>query len=303
MTEILNLNNIQPYIRFVNNYEPACSYTEKERIIFDYELMYVMDGEADIYYSGKLYNLKKSDIFYFRPFDKNFMIVDYRKHFRTHCIHFDWSNIDKKYDFTAEEFYMHSVLSANHKEKLELLKTRPCCEPIDFNIPTHIEGLSYEKYSALFSKCYYHFISSSVTAHLKLKSVFTEIIAEIYSDTVGYQDECFMHPKIKYAIQYIKSNYASPLTAPALAYMYGLSPKYFGSLFKKSTGMSVADFILKLRIDAAKEMLRGTAMTINEISERVGFDNSFYFSKCFKSQENLPPSQYRNLITEIGDLK
>lgn len=299
MRNEFTLSDISPYIRYVNNYKPVCSYTENERVIFDYELMYVMDGEVDICYNGIMHHLKKSDIFYFRPFDKNYMIVDYRKNFRTHCIHFDWIKLDEKYDFTAEEFYMQSVLSPDHMEKLHILKNRPCNEPVDFHIPTHITGLSYEKYSTLFSKCYFQFINSSVYSHLKLNSLFTEIIAEIYADISNGDDGNFMHPKIKYAIQYIKNNFSSALTAPMLAEMFGLSPKYFGSLFKKSTGMSVAEFILELRIYAAKEMLRGTNMSIAEISEQIGFDNSFYFSKCFKDKENLSPTQYRDVITKI----
>lgn len=298
MQENLTLNNISPYIRYVNNYKPACSYTENERIIFDYELMFVMDGEVDICYNGIFYHLNKSDMFYFRPFEKNFMIVDCNHNFRTHCIHFDWQHLDKKYDFTAEEFYMHSVLSSNHKEKLDILKTRPCPEPADFCIPTLIKGLSYEKYSVLFSKCYFQFINPSAYSRLKLNALFMEIIAEIYADTLVGHDNNFMHPKIRYAIQYIKNNFSHNLTTPELAHMYGLSPKYFGSLFKKSTGKSVSDFILELRIYAAKEMLRGTNMTVGEISGQIGFENSFYFSRCFKSKEHLSPMQYRNIITK-----
>lgn len=296
------LSKIQPYIRFVNNYQPIISYTENPRIIFDYEFMYTMEGSVDISYCDKIYTLNKSDLLYFRPFDKNFMIVDHTKNFRTHCIHFDWIKPDDIYDFTAEEFYTHSVLSPDHHEKLALLHSRPVCEPCDFNIPTYTKGLPHNKFSELFSKCYYEFLQDTPASHLRLKSFFYEIVAELYTCVFRSDSEKIMHPKIKYAIQYIKSNYTLPLTAPSLAYKFDLSPKYFGTLFKSSTGMGVSEFIQKLRIDAAKEMLLGTSMTVSEISQKLGFNNPFYFSNCFKAAEDLSPTEYRALITQTADL-
>ena len=69
-----------------------------------------------------------------------------------------------------------------------------------------------------------------------------------------------------------------------------------GALFKKIAGKSVSEFILDLRIYEAKEMLIRTDMTIEEISESIGFNNSFYFSKCFKAQIKISPSEFRNMM-------
>lgn len=297
-----SLEQIQPYIRYVNNYEPSCSYVQRERVLYDYEFMYVMDGSVEMHYDGAAYELHKSDLFFFQPNVKNFSVIEYEKHFRTHCIHFDWMPPAPEDDFTAEEFYLHSILSPDYCLKAEKLKKRPIYRPIDFQIPTHIKELPYEKFATLFSQCYYSFIQNQPASKLRLKSLFLEIIAEL---TVLYHpnnntDTWLPHPKIIYAIEYIKANYNQPLTTPLLAARYGLSPKYFGALFKSVTGMSVNDFILDLRVNAAKEMLMGTSMTIDEIAREIGFNNAFYFSKCFKDKEKLPPSKYRNMITNTG---
>ena len=292
----IKLSEISPYIRYVNNYEPACSYVEKERIIFDYELMYVMEGSADIYYDGKKYQLNKSDLFYLKPGITNHMVVDYEKHFRIHCIHFDWVSPEPKYNFTAEEFYMHSILSPDHNAKEELLKTRPNREPIDFDIPAHLKGTPYDKLAPLFERSYYIFTCRTEVSELKLKSVFFEITAELLEILDKKNDIKRIHPKIIHAIEYIKSNYSRHITTPELAKKYGLSPKYFGTIFKEATGKSISEFLLQHRIYAAKEMLIGTDMTIEEIAEKTGFSNQFYFSKCFKDMEKLAPSTYRDVM-------
>lgn len=55
----MKLININPYIRYVNNYSPDYSYTEKERIIYDYEFMYIMSGSVVMNYNGNQYFLQR----------------------------------------------------------------------------------------------------------------------------------------------------------------------------------------------------------------------------------------------------
>ena len=293
------LNDIQPYIRYVNNYRPSCSYVEKERVIYDYELMYVMEGSVKMNYDGQEYDLKKSDIFFLRPGVKNYMSVELEKNFRTHCIHFDWVKPEEEFDFTAEEYYMHSVLSPDHYEKEERLKRRPVCEPVDFNIPTHIQGASYERFAALFSQCYYDFICKTAVSELKLRATFLSIIAGLTEYCNASAEAIIIHPKVAYAIEYIKENYTEQITTPQLADRYNLSPKYFGTIFKAATGKSISDFVLDLRIYAAKELLLATDMTIENIARQMGFQNGFYFSKCFKDKEKISPSGYRSVMTRV----
>lgn len=286
----------EPYIRYVNNYRPTYSYSEKERILYDHEFMYVMEGEVEMHYNGRIYPLKKGDLFYLKPLEKNYIVVEESKRFRTHCIHFDWLPPAAENDFSAEEFYMHSVLSPAYYERVEKLLKRPQYIPASLPLPHHITDASYETLSALFAKCYHAYLDKSIAAGMKLKAAFWEILAELAGCIGDGKNIQPIHPKILYAMEYLRANYTQNITVTFLAEKYGLSPKYFGTLFKTAAGKSVSEFVLGLRIYAAKEMLLGTDMTIEEIAERTGFQNSFYFSKCFKAQEKVPPSGYRSLM-------
>lgn len=294
--EKLLLKDCSPHIRYVNNYRPAYSYTETERKLFDHEFMYVMAGEVEMHYDNRVYILKKGDLFYLKPAVPNYIVVEESRHFRTHCIHFDWMTPAPEYDFTAEEFYMHSVLGPDYDTRLATLRERPQAAPSDFPLPCHVTSVPYESLASLFSKCFLAFTEKSPAAQIRLKAAFWEILALLAADVLTPQGTAFAHPQIMHAMEYLRSNYTRNISVPDLAGKYKLSPKYFGTLFKAAVGKSVSEFVLELRIYAAKEMLLGSDLTIEEIAERIGFQNPFYFSKCFKLQEKLSPSQYRSMM-------
>ena len=62
---------------------------------------------------------------------------------------------------------------------------------------------------------------------------------------------------------------------------------------KQLTGMTPNDYIRKIRLEKAAELLLTTNMTAAEVAYKVGFDDQYYFSKSFKRYFGQPPSQYR----------
>ena len=76
------------------------------------------------------------------------------------------------------------------------------------------------------------------------------------------------------------------------------SSKYhFCRQFKKHTGLTVMEYILKTRIILAKTELIKTNLSITEISERLGFSSVSYFCRAFKAESGLTPLQYRKSHT------
>ncbi|MEE4247408.1 MAG: helix-turn-helix transcriptional regulator, partial [Kangiellaceae bacterium] len=67
---------------------------------------------------------------------------------------------------------------------------------------------------------------------------------------------------------------------------------------KKQTGKSASQYIRKIRLDKAKELLEDSEMTISEISYEIGFSNSSYFIKCFREEFGFPPGESRKLTEE-----
>ena len=73
----------------------------------------------------------------------------------------------------------------------------------------------------------------------------------------------------------------------------GLTGAYISTIFKKETGMTLTNFLIQIRIEKAKEMIRTTNMTINEIAYAVGYVDARYFSKLFIKTVGIKPVEYR----------
>lgn len=100
---------------------------------------------------------------------------------------------------------------------------------------------------------------------------------------------------IKRAVQYSKQHYQdSNFSLYTLADALGLSPSHLGKLFKKELSANFSSYLLKLRMEKAKELLRTTDDSIQEICQKVGYNYPAYFRKVFGNYVGMSPTQYRN---------
>jgi two-component system response regulator YesN len=99
---------------------------------------------------------------------------------------------------------------------------------------------------------------------------------------------------MKNAMELVEMNYTDPaFTLKDAATHLKISPYYFGNLFKKTTGISFAQYVTNLRIEKAKELFQNPYAKVYEIAQSVGFEDYTYFSKTFKKVTGSSPSEYR----------
>jgi len=101
---------------------------------------------------------------------------------------------------------------------------------------------------------------------------------------------------VQRAIRFIHMHYAEPLTLTLMAEEAHLSESYFSTLFKKGCGYGFREYLCKVRVDRAKELLEKTNMGVTEIAQSTGFDSQSYFSKVFHGRTGMSPSDYRTKI-------
>ena len=87
--------------------------------------------------------------------------------------------------------------------------------------------------------------------------------------------------------------YTENIQLSGLAEKFFCSTAYLSKLFKRYVGMNYIDYVRKLRIEKAKELLKRTNMSIEDISERVGWESSRRFRDAFKELEGVSPKEYR----------
>lgn len=97
------------------------------------------------------------------------------------------------------------------------------------------------------------------------------------------------------AKSYIDKNYGDyDLTIQKISNYLHISPSYFSMIFKKEAGETFLNYLIGIRIKAAKELMQNPDLKIFEIAERVGYPDLNYFSYFFKKNTGLSPREYRN---------
>jgi len=92
--------------------------------------------------------------------------------------------------------------------------------------------------------------------------------------------------------EYICQNLDKRLSLNEVASVFGFSPNYLSQLFAQWGESGFVEFVTAARVNAAKDLMATTDLKIYEISERVGFESAFYFSKVFKKVEGITPKAY-----------
>lgn len=98
-------------------------------------------------------------------------------------------------------------------------------------------------------------------------------------------------------LYFINKNYASQISLSDVAEYVHLSKNYISTLFNNVMKESFVDYLTKLRIEKAKEILRMTDCKVSEVAELVGFSSEKYFSVSFKNNVGLSPKEYRQFKT------
>ncbi|AFA49054.1 PocR ligand-binding domain-containing protein [Acetobacterium woodii] len=114
-----------------------------------------------------------------------------------------------------------------------------------------------------------------------------------------YLDEIHHHSKSKNRVAvegikgYIRNNYHKNSSLEEIADSVYLSPFYVSRIFKESQNMTVMDYVTKVRLNEAKKMLSNPRYKIEEIAMSLGYSDGSYFSKVFRRNEGMTPTQFR----------
>ena len=139
------------------------------------------------------------------------------------------------------------------------------------------------------SKLYADSMSTALGAHLLRRyGVKNSVIKEYRGGLTPSQ--------LKIIVEYIQTHLDLDLTLTKLASQIAVSPHYFASLFKQSTGLSPYKYIIKSRLEQAKVLLRQQNLPIAFVAQEVGFKNQSHFTRVFRQHFQITPKAYQNLF-------
>lgn len=133
-----------------------------------------------------------------------------------------------------------------------------------------------------------------------LEETLNGIAASIDIDKTGAGKPCLQKQEsdtvlspVQRIQQYIYQNYTMDLTVNDLADEFHFTPSYLVKIFREQTGQTPLQYIIYLRINAAKELLvKNPQMNVSDVGLAVGYNDSAYFSRIFKKQTGIAPSAY-----------
>ena len=111
----------------------------------------------------------------------------------------------------------------------------------------------------------------------------------------------FLEKEIQFAIRHFQENYHTMLSIDAYAASRGMSTSWFIRGFRELTGVTPMRYILALRITNAQSLLENTDYPISEISRIVGYDDQLYFSRLFKKQNGVSPTEFRRQSRRVSE--
>jgi transcriptional regulator GlxA family with amidase domain len=95
--------------------------------------------------------------------------------------------------------------------------------------------------------------------------------------------------------EHLRENLAQSHRLEELAAAAGLSVPHFCALFRRQTGYAPIDFLIRQRIQRACKLLDTTDKSIAMIATEVGYDDAYYFTRCFRRIVGSPPRAYRKI--------
>lgn len=124
-----------------------------------------------------------------------------------------------------------------------------------------------------------------------------KVLHKILSDTLARRDEMrgskYAHA-IDWAERYVNLHYMSEdISLNSVADYVNMNPSYFSSVFRKEKGITFVEYLTRVRLERAKELLLCSSLKISEIAYKVGYNDPQYFSHLFKKYNQCSPKDYR----------
>ncbi len=136
---------------------------------------------------------------------------------------------------------------------------------------------------------------NKVISSPKITEQFLHIANSHISENIPKQNKSNADIYTDFCVKYIEENIHKKITVYELTEILGISQAYLYTIFRNRFNMSIKKYITFVKHNYAKKLLKTTPLTIQEISNSLGYDDVFVFSKVFKSQEGVSPSHFRKI--------
>lgn len=261
MEAYIRLNNCG-YNRFITLDMTTC----REKGRRDYQLIYIRKGKGYFQFNEKDETVGEGSIVLYRPGEPQRYTYLHKDSAEVYWVHFT--------GFGALEIIAGTGIADGHV-----------------------------KYIGISSKCVDLF--NKIIRELQLKrplfgqaanAAFMELLTCMGRRSLRTESPSDRDENIQKVIEYMNSDYNADWNIEKLSMLCNLSCYRFMHNFKAYTGVSAMEYLEKIRINKAKDLLADSALSIKEISDAVGYSNPLYFSTVFKKVTGMSPSGFKRML-------
>lgn len=272
----------------------------QDRVIFDFELMYIKAGSAEIIINGTSYIGKQGDLFIFRPLQCHSIRILGNMPLTQPHIHFD---LEYREDREKVPVSMLNLPDIDEKDKCYF---RRDILPLFFDpFPSciHIQSTLYLE-QMLFDVIH-TYSQNGEYKELHLQWLFLRLWQQVLYEitlthaNVASKQKNEILPIIR---MFIEQNLERDISLNELSGIAHFDPSYLIRVFKKEYNLSPMQYHASLRVEKARNLIRYTNMSIASIADQLGFTTPQDFSRTFKRIDGNPPSFYRRSIISIENV-
>lgn len=285
----INLQEVVPFVRFVQRYEVPDRYDSKIKFInaYDHRLFYVRRGSGKVEFTDRSFNLNRGDLIIWPsgwPYRQTYT-SDEDPLILLGC-NFDYTQAHSNYSYPippdpADKYHIESMF-----ENIRIAECPFSDEPIYLpnmhSVEADLEEMLREYRRQL------NFMSS------RLSGILLKVLCTAFRQTMAEDREGLFHPNIiEDIIEFIHEHYAEDLNNEQIAAVFKYHPNYLNKQMVQATGKSLHQYLISYRITRALDLLTTTNIPVGTIAMEVGFNDIPHFTRIFRKRTGQTPNDYR----------
>ncbi len=283
MTEFSQLT---PYVRAVSDVELFLPWRLKERVIFDYGLLYIKEGSAEV--GGALpFSLCAGQLALFVPKQLHSLSPG-PEGFHQLSVHFDLFTTEDSKEVPVN----YQPLEATEPSHMDYFRENTFSK-LGATTPFFITLQEPIKYEELFTRLHKCYIQRDIFWELRTRSVFFELLVQVLKE-LQWNNENVQKRHIPVAAlmkKFIDRNCTGSLTLEDIAANVNYSTYHAAHIFRQCYGVAPITYHRQMRLQKATELLNFSDMSITEIAKHLGYCDIHSFSRAYKDHTGFAPSK------------